>query len=112
MVLTLIVTSLSNGRVVAASTGKVDVTKKSTGGQVLAGACFLIYKDAGNGTLGAFVSGTSTCDRNDEAPNDGHVTYANIEPGNYVLWEYRSPKGYLVGKLFTFSVTAGKTTKI
>ncbi|MEA2585315.1 MAG: hypothetical protein QOF33_3400 [Thermomicrobiales bacterium] len=98
--------------VLAGDPGKVVVTKKDPNGNILAGACYQVFVNAGNGSLGAPVNGTSKCDRYDEAQNDGRVRYTGIAPGKYVLWEYRSPKGYVVGKRVKFEVKAGQTTNL
>ncbi|MEA2529146.1 MAG: hypothetical protein QOG89_790, partial [Thermomicrobiales bacterium] len=98
--------------VLAVDPGKVVVTKKDPNGNILAGACYQVFVNAGNGSLGAPVNGTSKCDRYDEAQNDGRVRNTGIAPGKYVLWEYRSPKGYVVGKRVKFEVKAGQTTNL
>lgn len=78
-------------------------------GNVLANACYQLSYDRGNGQLGQFVA--SICDRYDANPSNGSVTF-NLGAGNYILWQHRSPKGYLVGKQVQLSIAAGATKRL
>jgi uncharacterized surface anchored protein len=86
------------------------VTKRNAAGDRLAVPCFQIDVDAGNGEPGLYVQ--NKCDHYDEVPSDGHVNFSGLAPGDYVLWEYRSPTGYLAGKKVRFIVQAGQTTRL
>jgi uncharacterized surface anchored protein len=95
----------------ATATAQLSVTKTNADKtQILPGACFEVYRDAGNGKQGAYVDGY--CDKYDSAPNNGKVLFPALDPGAYILVESRSPAGYSLAARRQFSVAAGQTLRM
>ncbi|MFL5759346.1 MAG: SpaA isopeptide-forming pilin-related protein [Thermomicrobiales bacterium] len=79
------------------------ISKVDQNFQTLIGACFKIFKDAGNGTPGALVDGASNlCDK-DGGPGLGDgVTSIRLPAGNYIGREITAPPGYAKAPDFGF----------
>jgi hypothetical protein len=92
----------------SSATARLTVKKTNADGtKVLTGACWELYTDAGNGTLGNFVA--AYCDLYDATPNNGRTVFPALNAGNYVLLETLSPNGYVIGKPRTLSLSAGQS---
>src|SRR5262249_39441939 len=89
------------------ATARLTVKKTNADGtQTLKGACWDLWTNAGNGTLGDFVAGY--CDRYDATPNNGRTVFPALQAGSYVLVETLSPTGYVIGKPRTVSLSQGQ----
>lgn len=85
--------------------GAVRVSNLTDVGEPLAGACFDVYTDLGDGSTGSLV---------DRGCNDaGHeITLSGILVGSYILVESRVPAGFRAGPPTRFAIAAGATTNL
>lgn len=90
------------------SSGTIRVRTTADDGTGLAGACYEIYDDAGNGEAGTYRGGA--CD-NEDGAIDGTVVFV-IGPGSYFLREAQSPQGYDPGDDATATVRAGSVVDV
>jgi hypothetical protein len=85
--------------------GSVRITSVDDIGQAVAGPCFQVYTDLGDGTLGNLTG--NGCN------DDGHqVTIASLRAGSYVVTENRVPYGFNAGPNQRVAVTVGATTQV
>jgi uncharacterized surface anchored protein len=89
--------------------GNLIVHKVDEHGDPLAGACFIVYRDAGSGALGDYV--TQVCDPQD-GQNDGTLIVTGLSAGDYLLREFHAPNGYINGGTTSFTMEAGKPTEL
>ncbi|HET8523102.1 MAG TPA: SpaA isopeptide-forming pilin-related protein, partial [Thermomicrobiales bacterium] len=75
----------------------------------VAGACFRIYEDAGDGVRGSRIA--SGCD-GDDGSADGARSFAGLTAGPYVLTELSAPSGFAPALNQTFAITSNQTTTI
>jgi uncharacterized surface anchored protein len=85
--------------------GKLVVRKTDADGNLLAGACFGLYVDAGDGTPGAGVGGTCNHD-------GGALEFPGLQTGSYVLREESAPFGFVPAEDVVVGVVAGGTTTV
>ena len=85
----------------------VLISKKDQGGNLLGGACFTIFEDAGDGEPGDVVS--TSCDGPDGGAGDGLTSFQGIATGFYVAVETRVPSGYAATGTTLFTVTDSST---
>ncbi len=86
------------------------ISKVDQNFQTLAGACFRIFKDQGNGVPGAIVDGGNNLCDTDGGPGDGVISI-RLPAGNYIGREITAPPGYAKAPDFGFMMftTVDKT---
>lgn len=104
----LVFGDLITTNLVTTQPSKLVIYTANAAGARLPGACYRIHQDAGNGVLGAYVTGMSQCDHHDATPDDGHVEFSGLPAGNYVLLESRAPSGYYLAAKWRFHISAGQ----
>jgi hypothetical protein len=87
----------------------IIVTKVDPNGNRLTNACFALFKDAGNGTIGPHVRGT--CDFVSDSLLNGKTYFLDIPAGKYVLLETRAPAGYQLGTKILVTKQNGAAAK-
>ena len=92
------------------SPGAIQVRRvERSGAPVLAGSCFQVWVDAGNGTRGPYRD--AACDLDDGA-EDGTTTIDQLPPGDYVLEEAVAPEGHPPAPDTRLAVAAGRVTAV
>jgi uncharacterized surface anchored protein len=71
----------------------LNVTATAGFGKTTPGACFELYKDVGDGRIGAYVA--SSCDDYDGF--DAVTSFIGLRAGDYVIREWFVPLGYIRG---------------
>ncbi|HEX3303550.1 MAG TPA: hypothetical protein VHR64_11760 [Thermomicrobiales bacterium] len=85
----------------------LKVFAREYNGPTLLNTCYSIYRNPGDGTIGAYV--TDLCDNFDAV--DGFTTFSGIGPGDYYLWQYKTPSGYVADPIKKFTVLSGQTNR-
>ncbi|GIW04700.1 MAG: hypothetical protein KatS3mg059_1320 [Thermomicrobiales bacterium] len=84
--------------------GTLVIHKVDHRNQPLAGACFGVYVDTGNGGLGRRLA--RTCDDADGTA-DGMTTFSSVPAGSVVVVEERAPRGYEGAAATTVVIPSG-----